>query len=72
MSYAAKAMKKAAGDRSADDVHDMLDAIEDANGVAQEISNAISRPLGYNAEVRLLYLEFMSTNTFRWTTTLNF
>ena len=53
MSYAAKAMKKAAGDRSADDVHDMLDAIEEANDVAQEISNAISRPLGYNAEVRL-------------------
>ena len=53
MSYAAKAMKKASGDRDADDVHKMLDELEEANYVAEEISRAISRPLGYNEEVRL-------------------
>ena len=72
MSYAAKAMKKASGDRTAEDVDNMLDELEEANYVAEEMSRAISRPLGYNAEVRLLYLEKTNTNIFRWTTTRSY
>ena len=52
MSYAAKAMKQAMGNKTEDDVHEMLDDLEEANDVAQQISEAISRPMGWKDMVR--------------------
>ena len=52
MSFAAKAMKQAMGNKTEDDVHQMLDDLEEANDVAQQISEAISRPMGWKDMVR--------------------
>ncbi|CAG5113964.1 Oidioi.mRNA.OKI2018_I69.chr2.g8052.t1.cds [Oikopleura dioica] len=46
MKTAAEALKRAHGNKTADDVHEILDELEDANDLANEISDAISRPLG--------------------------
>ena len=49
MNVAAKAMKNAANGMSVDKVDDMMDEIQEASDVAQEISDAISRPMGFNS-----------------------
>ena len=37
--------------RDVDDVHDMMDDIEEQNVMAQEISDALSTPFGFNQEL---------------------
>lgn len=49
MKGAADALKRAHGNKTAEDVHEMLDELEEANDLANEISDAISRPLGSSA-----------------------
>lgn len=34
-----------------DDIHDMMDDISEQNEIAEEISNALSQPIGFGAEV---------------------
>ncbi|XP_003382530.1 PREDICTED: charged multivesicular body protein 4b-like [Amphimedon queenslandica] len=51
MSYAAKALKAAHANLDVDDVHDMMDDIEEQNVIAQEISDALSTPFGMNQEL---------------------
>ncbi|CBY16008.1 unnamed protein product [Oikopleura dioica] len=51
MNVAAKAMKNAANGMSVDKVDDMMDEIQEASDVANEISDAISRPMGFQSEL---------------------
>ncbi len=37
--------------RDVDDVHDMMDDISEQNEIAEEISNALSTPIGFNQEI---------------------
>ncbi len=37
--------------RDVDDVHDMMDDIQEQNEIAEEISNALSQPIGFAAEI---------------------
>ena len=37
--------------RNIDDVHDMMDDIQEQNEVAEEISSALSQPIGFAAEL---------------------
>lgn len=37
--------------RNADQVHDMMDDIHEQQEIAQEISEAISHPVGFNSDV---------------------
>ena len=46
MNIAAKAMKSASNGMSVDKVDEMMDDIQEASDVANEISDAISRPMG--------------------------
>uniref|UniRef100_A0A3Q3AP61 Charged multivesicular body protein 4C n=1 Tax=Kryptolebias marmoratus TaxID=37003 RepID=A0A3Q3AP61_KRYMA len=48
MGFAAKAMKKVHDNMDVDRIDDMMQDITDQQGVAQEISEAISRPFGDN------------------------
>lgn len=34
-----------------DDVHDLMDDIQEQNEVATEISDALSQPIGFNQEI---------------------
>ncbi len=34
-----------------DDVHDMMDDISEQNEIAEEISSALSTPIGFNQEI---------------------
>ena len=34
-----------------DDIHDMMDDISEQNEIAEEISNALSAPIGFNQEL---------------------
>ena len=34
-----------------DDVHDMMDDISEQNEIAEEISSALSQPIGFNQEI---------------------
>ncbi|XP_077993293.1 charged multivesicular body protein 4b-like [Glandiceps talaboti] len=47
MGYAAKALKSAHQHMDVDDVHDMMDDIQEQQELADEVSNAISQPLGF-------------------------
>lgn len=51
MSYAAKALKAAHQHLDVDDVHDMMDDISEQNEIAEEISSALSTPIGFNQEI---------------------
>jgi len=51
MNIAAKAMKNAANGMSVDKVDDMMDEIQEASDVANEISDAISRPMGFQSDL---------------------
>jgi len=48
MGTAAKALKSAHNHMDVDQVHDLMDDIQDQQEVAKEISEAISNPIGYN------------------------
>ena len=37
--------------RDVDDVHDLMDDIQEQNEVATEISDALSQPIGFNQEI---------------------
>ena len=37
--------------RDVDDVHDMMDDISEQNEIAEEISSALSTPIGFNQEI---------------------
>jgi len=47
MGYAAKALKSAHQHMDVDDVHEMMDDIQEQQELADEISNAISQQMGY-------------------------
>lgn len=51
MQLGAKALKTAHGNMSADDVHDVMDDIAEQQEVAQEISDALSGPVGFGADI---------------------
>lgn len=51
MNIAAKAMKSASNGMSVDKVDEMMDDIQEASDVANEISDAISRPMGFQSEI---------------------
>lgn len=51
MQYGAKALKSAHGNMSADDVHDVMDDIAEQQEVAQEISDALSGPVGFGTDI---------------------
>jgi len=51
MNIAAKAMKSASNGMSVDKVDEMMDDIQEASDVANEISDAISRPMGFQSEL---------------------
>ncbi|XP_039247757.1 charged multivesicular body protein 4b-like [Styela clava] len=51
MQLGAKALKQAHGNMSADDVHDVMDDIAEQQEVAQEISDALSGPVGFGTDV---------------------
>ncbi|XP_068698404.1 charged multivesicular body protein 4b-like [Montipora foliosa] len=50
MSYAAKALKSAHQQLDVDDVHEMMDDIQEQTELADEISRAISEPAGFGME----------------------
>ena len=37
--------------RDVDDIHDMMDDISEQNEIAEEISGALSQPIGFNQEL---------------------
>lgn len=51
MSYAAKALKSAHQQLDVDDVHEMMDDIQEQTELADEISRAISEPAGFGMDV---------------------
>ncbi|XP_020901585.1 charged multivesicular body protein 4b [Exaiptasia diaphana] len=51
MSYAAKALKAAHQQLDVDDVHDMMDDIQEQTELADEISRAISEPVGFGQDI---------------------
>lgn len=51
MSFAAKAMKAAHQHLDVDDIHDMMDDIQEQNEIAEEISTALSQPIGFAGEI---------------------
>ncbi|XP_070536266.1 charged multivesicular body protein 4c-like [Ptychodera flava] len=51
MGYAAKALKSAHQQLDVDDVHDMMDDIQEQQELANEISDAISNPIGFGQEM---------------------
>eukprot|EP00731_Ephydatia_muelleri_P026118 Em0018g218a len=51
MSFAAKALKAAHQHLDVDDVHDMMDDIQEQNELADEITNALSNPVGFGQDV---------------------
>ncbi|XP_061903654.1 charged multivesicular body protein 4b-like [Entelurus aequoreus] len=51
MGFAAKAMKAAHQDLNIDKVDDMMDDITEQHEIAQEITNAISNPIGFGEDV---------------------
>ncbi|XP_060074225.1 charged multivesicular body protein 4b-like [Ylistrum balloti] len=51
MGDAAKAMKGAHKDLDVDQVHDMMDEVADQQEIANEISEAISNPVGFGEDV---------------------
>ncbi|XP_061779714.1 charged multivesicular body protein 4b-like [Nerophis lumbriciformis] len=51
MGFAAKAMKAAHQELNIDKVDDMMDDITEQHEIAQEITNAISNPLGFGEDV---------------------
>nr|XP_039270830.1 charged multivesicular body protein 4b-like [Styela clava] len=51
MQYGAKALKQVHGNMSADDVHEVMDDIEEQQQVAQEISDALSGPVGFGTDI---------------------
>ncbi|EDO47281.1 predicted protein [Nematostella vectensis] len=51
MSYAAKALKAAHQQLDVDDVHDMMDDIQEQTELADEISRAISEPAGFGMDI---------------------
>ena len=51
MSYAAKAMKAAHNNMDIDQVEDLMDEVKEQQQVADEISNAISNPVGFGQDV---------------------
>ncbi|OWF35209.1 Charged multivesicular body protein 4b [Mizuhopecten yessoensis] len=54
MGFAAKAMKSAHKDMDVDKVHDVMDEIAEQQDVANEISEAISNPVGFGEDDDLL------------------
>lgn len=51
MSYAAKALKSAHQQLDVDDVHEMMDDIQEQTELADEISRAISEPAGFGMDL---------------------
>lgn len=51
MSFAAKALKTAHQSLDVDDIHDMMDDIQEQNEIAEEISGALSQPIGFAQEL---------------------
>lgn len=51
MSYAAKALKSAHQQLDVDDVHEMMDDIQEQTELADEISRAISEPAGFGMDI---------------------
>lgn len=51
MGYAAKALKNAHQDMDVDKVHDLMDDVAEQQEIANEISEAISNPVGFGSEV---------------------
>lgn len=51
MGVAAKAMKQAHGNMDRDEVEDLMDDIREQQQVADEISQAISNPIGFGQDV---------------------
>ncbi|XP_064466784.1 charged multivesicular body protein 4b-like [Ornithodoros turicata] len=51
MSLAAKALKNAHEDMDVDKVHDLMDEVQEQQEIANEISEAISNPVGFGVDV---------------------
>lgn len=51
MGYAAKALKNAHEDMDIDKVHDLMDEVQEQQEIANEISEAISNPVGFGNDV---------------------
>ncbi|KAL5467534.1 hypothetical protein EMCRGX_G031778 [Ephydatia muelleri] len=51
MSFAAKALKAAHQQLDVDDVQDMMDDIQEQNELSEEITNALSNPVGFGQDV---------------------
>ncbi|KAK7020112.1 Charged multivesicular body protein 4b [Halocaridina rubra] len=51
MGYAAKALKAAHQNMNIDEVHDVMDDIAEQQAIANEISDAISNPVGMGADI---------------------
>lgn len=51
MGSAAKALKKAHNNMDVDKVHDLMDDVAEQQEIANEISDAISNPVGFNADM---------------------
>ncbi|XP_014681040.1 PREDICTED: charged multivesicular body protein 4b-like isoform X2 [Priapulus caudatus] len=51
MGYAAKALKNAHQDMDVDKVHDLMDDVAEQQEIANEISDAISNPIGFGTDV---------------------
>ena len=51
MGFAAKALKAAHQQLDVDDVHDLMDDIQEQNELATEISDALSSPFGLNQDI---------------------
>ena len=49
MGFAAKAMKQAHNNMDIDQVEDLMDEVKEQQQIAEEISNAISHPVGFDA-----------------------
>lgn len=50
MGYAAKALKNAHDDMDIDKVHDLMDEVQEQQEIANEISEAISNPVGFDRD----------------------
>lgn len=51
MGYAAKALKNAHEDMDIDKVHDLMDEVQEQQEIANEISEAISNPIGFGNDI---------------------
>ena len=51
MKTAAQALKSAQQGLNVDDVHDIMDDLQEQNEIAEEIQNAISQPIGFGMDL---------------------